>query len=65
MNPFTPLLLLIALFAFSESAARAQDDDTKRKLREAGAISKVYKTTQDSDGNPVTLKAHVFNPPGH
>jgi acetyl esterase len=64
-HPFPLLILLIALCAFPESAARAQDDDTERKMREAGAIIKVYKTTDDSDGDPVTLNAYVFNPPGH
>lgn len=59
------LPFFIALFSLSNASLWSQDAETEDKMRQAGAAVEVYKTTQNADGDPVSLNAYVFNPPGH
>ncbi|QDV82521.1 alpha/beta hydrolase fold domain-containing protein [Planctomycetes bacterium TBK1r] len=59
------LLVLIALMAIPNVGVHAQDQETETKMRAAGAAVEVYKTTEDAEGAPVSLKLYVFYPDDH
>lgn len=59
------LLFPITILAFLQSLVVAQDADVEQRLREAGAVVEVYKTTGDASGEPVSLNAYLFLPPDH
>ncbi|QEF99964.1 Lipase 2 [Stieleria maiorica] len=63
---FAPITLaLITLALIPVPRLWAQDQDTESKMRRAGASVEVYKTTEDAEGQAVSLNLYVFRPHDH
>lgn len=63
-RPKISLFVLLGLFAFVTVDANSQEA-VSDLMRQAGAVTEVYKSTVDAEDDPVALNAYVFYPPGH